>query len=117
MPEGGKIINIGSSVLNLLISNFSLYALTKAAIEGFTRAIASEAGAKKISVNMISPGPTNSEMFDKAHTQEEKDFLTSQIAFGRIGTYEDIGSAVLSLSLPTSSWITGQSIFANGGFI
>jgi len=66
---------------------------------------------------MIIPGPTNSEMFDKAHTQEEKDFLISQISFGRIGTYEDIGNAVLYLSIPTSSWIAGKSIFANCGFI
>ena len=117
MPEGGKIINIGSSVLKLLIPNFSLYALTKGAIESFTRAIASEAGAKKISVNMVSPGPTESDMFNDAHTKEEKDFLISQIAHGRIGSFEDISGAVLSLSLPSASWITGQHIYANGGFV
>ena len=116
MPEGSHIVNIGSTVINLLVPGYSLYSTTKGALYMLTRASAHEAGQKGITVNMISPGATNTEMLADGVSKDDIKEIKNQTALGRIAEPEDIANAVLLLVSQESSWITAQNIFANGGW-
>lgn len=116
MPKGSHIVNIGSTALNLLIPRYSLYSTTKGALYMLTRASAHEAGQKGITVNMISPGATNTEMLSSTVSESAIEDIKKQTALGRIAEPEDIANAVLLLVSNESSWITAQNIFANGGW-
>lgn len=117
MNDGGKIINISSSVTKVMMPTYGAYAATKAAVDQITKVLAKELGHRQIAVNAISPGPVDTELFRQGKSEEQIQQLGSMAAFGRIGTPEDIASAVALLVSKESGWITGQNLFANGGFI
>ena len=93
------------------------YAATKAAVEQITKVLAKELGCKGITVNAVSPGPTDTELFRKGKTEEQINQLANSAALGRLGTPEDIANVVAFLASADGRWITGQTIGANGGFI
>jgi len=117
MADGGKIVNISSSVTKLMLPTYGAYAATKGAVEQLTKVLAKELGPKKIAVNSILPGPTDTELFRQGKTDEQIKFLANMAAFSRIATPDDIANAVELLLSNEASWITGQNICANGGFI
>jgi 3-oxoacyl-[acyl-carrier protein] reductase len=117
LADGGKIINLSSSVTRLMMPTYAAYAATKGAVEQLTKVLAKELGHRGIAVNSISPGPTDTELFRKGKTEEQISHLASMAAFGRIGTPDDIAKAVLLLVSEEAGWITGQNICVNGGFI
>lgn len=117
MPDGGRIINIGTSVTRIMLPNYATYAASKGAVEQLTRVLAKEVGCKGITVNTISPGPTDTELFRIGKSEEQIQALADMSAFGRVGTPIDIGKAVALLISRDASWISGQTIFVNGGFI
>lgn len=117
MRHGGKIINIGTSVTRVMLPNYGSYAASKGSVEQLTRVLAKELGPKSITVNTISPGPTSTELFREGKSQEQIDSLAAMSAFGRLGEPEDIGRAVALLCNESGNWISGQTIFVNGGFI
>lgn len=116
MADGGKIINISSSVTKLMMPTYGPYAATKGAVEQLTKVLAKELGYKGIAVNSISPGPTDTELFRQGKTDEQINHLATMAAFGRIGTPDDISNAVALLVSEEAGWITGQNICVNGGF-
>jgi 3-oxoacyl-[acyl-carrier protein] reductase len=116
LQENGRVINFSSSVTRLMLPTYGVYSATKAAVEQLTRVFAKEVGARGITVNSISPGPTNTELFLKGKTEETIQRLASMSALGRIGEPEDISSVVLFLASESAAWVTGQNIGANGGF-
>ena len=117
LADGGKIINISSSVTRLMMPTYGAYAATKGAVEQLTKVLAKELGHRGIAVNSISPGPTDTELFRKGKTKEQISHLATMAAFGRIGVPDDIAKAVVLLVSEEAGWITGQNICVNGGFI
>ena len=117
MADGGRIINISSSVTRVLLPNYGGYSATKGAVDQITRVLAKELGPRGITVNAISPGPTDTDLFRDGKSQAEIDGFAQQTALGRIGKPEDIANAVALLAGDKAGWISGQNICANGGFV
>jgi 3-oxoacyl-[acyl-carrier protein] reductase len=116
LADNGRIINFSSSVTRLMLPTYGTYSATKSAVEQLTRVFAKEVGLKGITVNSISPGPVNTELFKQGKNEEVIKHLASMSAFNRIGEPEDIAKIVLFLVDDDSKWITGQNIGVNGGF-
>jgi 3-oxoacyl-[acyl-carrier protein] reductase len=89
----------------------------KGAVEQFTRQLAKEFGAKKITINAVAPGPVNTELFNIGKTVEQIEGMKKMNAFNRLGEPEDISSVIEFLVSKQSQWVTGQTIRVNGGFI
>ena len=117
MNPGAKIINIGTSVTKVMLPNYSTYAMSKGSVEQLTRVLAKEVGSKGITVNAVSPGPTNTELFRQGKSDEQISILGAMSAFNRIAEPEDIARAVAMLCSKEANWISGQTIFVNGAFI
>ncbi|HEY3760200.1 MAG TPA: SDR family oxidoreductase [Verrucomicrobiae bacterium] len=115
LAEGGRIINLSSSTTARLMPGYSAYVATKGAVEQLTRSLAKEVGSRRITVNAISPGPTETELFMTGKTPEQIDFFSKQSAFGRLGQPQDIADVVVFLGSDASGWISGQNIRVNGG--
>lgn len=112
----GKIVNI-SSVVGLSGNAGQVnYAASKAAIIGFTKALAKELATRNICVNCIAPGFIQTRMTDVL-PEEQKNQLLSAIPLGRFGQPEDIANSVLFLSSPLANYITGQVIAVDGGMV
>lgn len=115
--EGGSIINISSSVSVNPMPDTLVYAATKAALDNVTRTLARELGPKKIRVNTIAPGITETE---GAHEQgfmggEWESQLLKQIPLGRIAQPHDIAKVATFLASDDASWVTGERIQVAGG--
>ena len=110
----GRIINISSDAAKIGNPGQSNYVASKAALEGMTRTLANEVASRGITVNCVAPGFVNTEILE---TIDEKklSMMKNMIPLGRIGTVEEIASAVYFLSLEESSYITGQVLHVNGG--
>lgn len=116
LESGGRIINISSTVTRLMMPTYSTYSATKSAVEQLTRVFAKEIGSRGITVNSVSPGPTNTQLFTEGKNDETIKRLASMAALERIAEPEDIARVVLFLASDDSAWVTAQNIGANGGF-
>lgn len=116
LSDNGRIINFSSSVTRLILPTYGTYSATKAAVEQMTKVFAKEIGNRNITVNSISPGPTNTELFTQGKTKEAIDRLASMSAFNRIGETNDIANIISFLISDEAQWITAQNIGVNGGF-
>jgi len=114
LADNGRIINLSSSTTARLLPAYGAYVATKGAVEQLTRSLSKEVGARGITVNAVSPGPTETELFLTGKTSEQIDFFSKQSAFGRLGRSEDIAEVVAFLASESSRWISGQNIRANG---
>ncbi len=117
LNNGGRIINITSSVVGLYQPGYGLYAATKAAVEALTHVLAKELGPRAITVNAISPGPIATDFFMTGKPQELVDTISRSIPLGRLGEPDDIAKVVSLICGPDSGWVNGQIIRANGGVI
>ncbi|QIH34606.1 SDR family oxidoreductase [Sphingobacterium sp. DR205] len=116
LSDSGRIINISSSVTRLMLPTYGTYSATKAAVEQMTKVFAKEMGHRKITVNSISPGPVNTELFTQGKTEETIARLASMSAFNRIGETADIANVISFLVSDAAQWVTAQNIGVNGGF-
>lgn len=116
MTEGGRIINFSTSVTHLMLPTYSTYAATKGAIEQITRHLAKELGQQQITVNCVSPGPTNTPLFTEGKTPEQIEHFAQMASLGRLGEPADIARVVAFLASDEAGWISGQNIRVNGGF-
>lgn len=114
--KNGCIINIASMWGEVGASCEVAYSASKAALIGFTKALAKEVGPSNIRVNAISPGVIHTDMLNE-YTQDDLNALKYETPLGRLGTPEDIAAAALSLASEGMSFITGQVIGVNGGFV
>lgn len=114
LPAGGSIINIGSNMAdNAMGPQTTLYTMSKSALTGFTRGLARDLGAKGITVNLVQPGPIDTDM-NPANT-ELADFLRSRMALTEYGSGEDIAGLVAFLVSSEGKYITGTAITIDGG--
>lgn len=113
--ESGRIINISSVVATLGNPGQVNYVSSKAAIEGFTKALAKEVAKKGITVNAVAPGFIETEM-TSGLPDDIKQYYFNQIPMQRFGTPEDIAEVVLFLATE-ASYMTGQILHVNGGMI
>ncbi|KAJ3113987.1 hypothetical protein HDU96_002679 [Phlyctochytrium bullatum] len=111
LVDGGAIVNVSSIVSKAPTPGITVYAASKAALEGLTRALAVELAPRRIRVNAVSPGFTATDMFPEAH----HGMAAGLTPFGRVGTPEDIGKAIAFFVGEGSGWITGQTINVSGG--
>ena len=111
--QSGLIINISSVWGEVGGSCESVYSASKAALIGFTKALAKELGWSGVRVNCVSPGVIDTQM--NAHfTTEEMSALKEEIPMGRIGSGEDVANAVMYLV--ENDYVTGIDLPVNGGF-
>ena len=112
--QWGRIINI-SSVVGLMGNPGQVnYASSKAALIGFTKALALEIGSRNITVNAIAPGFISTAMTDQM-TDEARRTLEARIALRRLGTVDDIAYATVFLASEQASYITGTVLNVSGG--
>jgi NAD(P)-dependent dehydrogenase (short-subunit alcohol dehydrogenase family) len=116
---GGAIVNNSSIGGHIGFNGSSVYVASKFAVIGLTKTAALEFAKQGVRVNSVSPGTVQTEMFDRAFGEGETDVkktLATQNPIGRIGTPEEIASAVLWLSSPGAAFTTGQDIIVDGGY-
>lgn len=117
LQEGGRIVNFSSSVIGLALPGYALYAASKSAVETMTNIFAKELRGKHITVNAIAPGPTATGLFFQGKDEELIGRLAQAAPLGRLGSPEDIASAVAFLVGPDGGWVNGQTLRANGGIV
>lgn len=115
LNEGGKICNIVTSLLAAYTGLYSTYAGLKAPVEHYTRAASKEFGSRGISVTAVAPGPMDTPFFYAQEAPEAVAYHQSASALGGLTKIEDIEPLVRFL-VTDGWWITGQTIFANGGY-
>lgn len=111
----GKIINISSMWGQTGASCEVLYSASKAAVIGFTKALAKEVGPSGINVNCIAPGVIKTDMLS-CYSDKDLDDLAQETPLSRLGSPRDIANAALFLAKSDSDFITGQVLGVNGGF-
>lgn len=112
----GRIINISSVWGNSGAACEVLYSTTKGALNAFTKALAKELAPSGVTVNAVAPGVVETDMMNDFN-DEEKQALEQEIPVGRFANAFEVASLVYYLALPESSYITGQIISPNGGWI
>ncbi|MCB4809839.1 SDR family oxidoreductase [Methylovorus menthalis] len=120
LSNGGSLVTIVTSLLAAYTDSYAIYPGSKAAVEHFTRAASKEFGSRGISVNAIGPGPMDTPFFYGQESKEAAAYHASAAAlsgWSRKGLtdIEDIAPIVRFL-VTEGWWITGQTIFANGGY-
>jgi 3-oxoacyl-[acyl-carrier protein] reductase len=117
LADGGRIINLSSSTTARPMPTYGAYVATKGAVEQFTRSLAGELGPRRITVNAISPGPTETELFLEGKTPEQLERFAKLSVFGRLGQPPEIAEVVAFLASDAAGWVTGQNIRVNGGLV
>lgn len=112
--DGGAVVLVSSSVVRLKPPTYGAYAATKAAVEMLAAISAKELGQRAVTVNAIAPGPVDTELFQHSNSPESIAMLTQMTPLGRIGRTEDMVGTV-SLLAGEGRWITGQTLYLNGG--
>jgi 3-oxoacyl-[acyl-carrier protein] reductase len=110
----GRIVNITSVVGSTGNPGQANYCASKAAVEGFTKALASEVATRNITANCVAPGFIESAMTEKLN-DKQRDGLLAKIPLNRMGLGPEVAAAVAFLASSEASYITGQTIHVNGG--
>jgi 3-oxoacyl-[acyl-carrier protein] reductase len=116
-PEGGSIVNIGSTITSITPPNSVIYTATKGAVDAITRTLAKELGPRRIRVNSVNPGMVETEGVHASGLMEGdmRRSIEGQTPLGRIGQVADIAPVAVFLASPESGWITGEVVRVAGG--
>ncbi|MFG2356305.1 SDR family oxidoreductase [Streptomyces sp. NPDC048521] len=115
MAPGGRIITVGSCVTRRTPGpGATLYAMSKSAVTGLTRALARELGGRGITANVVHPGPIDTDMnpADGPHAHGQ----AAMTALGRFGTAEEVAATVAHLAGPEAGYVTGAEFSVDGGY-
>jgi len=113
--EGGRIVNLSSTMGKSGQANTSAYNAANFAVDGFTQALAKEMAAHAITVNSVCPGLTETSRMDPMGREDRWDERLRGIPMNRVGTDEEVGELIGFLCSPRAAYITGQSVNVNGG--
>jgi NAD(P)-dependent dehydrogenase (short-subunit alcohol dehydrogenase family) len=121
LPDGASIILNVSIVASKGLPANSVYAATKAAVRSFARTWTTDLKERRIRVNAVSPGSTDTPGLDNLLASSEvgeqrRKMISSSVPLGRLGTPDEIARAVVFLASDDSSYITGTELFVDGGF-
>lgn len=111
-----NIVLVGSFVEKTGCSCESVYTSTKSGLSGLCKSLSSELGSMQVRINVVAPGFINTKMNNNI-TQEEKEAFAEITPLGRLGSPEDIANAVCFLSSDKASFITGQTLYVDGGLV
>jgi NAD(P)-dependent dehydrogenase (short-subunit alcohol dehydrogenase family) len=115
LADGGRVVNIATSILGCSFPFYSVYAASKASLEHYSRALAKELGEKGITVNTIAPGALDTPFFYAAETRESVDAIKHFT--GGLGGVDDVVPTVEFLVKAGAGWLSGQTLFVNGAFV
>src|SRR6202035_2185738 len=115
LPDGASIILNASIVASKGLPAWSVYSATKAAVRSFARTWATDLKDRRIRVNAVSPGYTDTPPWHGIDEERWKT-ISNGVPLGRFGTPDEIAKAVLFLASDDSSYITGTELFVDGGF-
>lgn len=120
LRDGGSVVLMSSNAGSSGTPAFSIYGASKAAVRNLARSWILDLKDRRIRVNVVSPGPTETvgltDVFGGGErAQGMKDFLATQIPVGRVGRPEEIAHAVLFLASDDASFINGAELFVDGG--
>lgn len=121
IKEGGSIILNTSIVTEIGMQNSSVYSAAKAAVQSFVKTFASELVSRKIRINAVSPGPIQTNYFDRSNlTQEQIQSIAGavlpQVPLGRFGQPSEVAKVVTFLASNDASFMHGTELFVDGGF-
>lgn len=117
LRDGGRIVNLSTSVVGLKLESYGVYAATKAAVETLTAILSKELRGRSITVNAIAPGPTATDLFLDDKSPDLIERMAKMNPLERLGTPADIAAAVSFLVGSDGGWINGQVVRANGGMV
>jgi 3-oxoacyl-[acyl-carrier protein] reductase len=117
LRDGGRIVNFSSSVVGLYQPAYAAYAATKGGIEAISRILAKELGRRRITVNVVAPGPVATDLFLAGKSDDDIKPIVGRTPLSRLGEPDDIARVVSFLVGPDGAWINGQVLRANGGII
>ena len=110
----GRVVNLSSAVARMGNPGQANYAASKAAVEGFTRALAQEVATRGLTVNAVAPGLIATDMTEVLGEAQIEQTL-SRVPLGRMGTERDVAEAVAFLASDAAGYITGETLHVNGG--
>lgn len=114
MPEGGRVITVGSNLADRVYApGMTLYSMSKSALIGLTRGLARDLGSRKITVNLVQPGPTDTDM--NPANGPHSDFQRNVMAIPQYADAGDIAAMVAMLSSEEGRSITGTALTIDGG--
>ena len=112
----GRIVNISSIWSGVTKAGRSMYASSKAAINAFTRTAAVEFGPYNVLVNAVAPGYINTELTKQNNTPEQIENIKKNLPVNRLAEPEEIAELIFFLASEKNTFVTGQTIFADGGY-
>ena len=110
----GRIISLSSVVARMGNPGQANYVASKAAVEGFTRALALEVGSRGVTANTVAPGFIESDM-TAALNEQQTNRMLERIPLGRVGSGQEVAAAVAFLASDQAGYITGETLHVNGG--
>ena len=114
LRDGGRIVAVSAAMTAVGYPNTLLYAGTKGAIEQFALAASKELGGRGITVNVVAPGATETDLYLGLSTEASRKVAADRSPMGRLATPADIGDAIAMLCSDETRWVSGQIIRVNG---
>jgi 3-oxoacyl-[acyl-carrier protein] reductase len=111
--DGGRVVAVSTGGTKMLFANLSLYLGSKGAIEQFVRSLSRELGSRNITVNVLSPGFTDTDMLPEQY----RAYGASLSPFNRVGAAKEVADVVGFLASDAARWVTGQNLQAGGGVV
>jgi len=115
VKEGGRIIAVSTAGTKLPFAGAALYLGSKGAVEQFVRSLSRELGPRFITVNILSPGFTETDMLPK--DEQLRAYGASLSPFNRVGTAQEVAEVAAFLASDAAAWVTGQNVQASGGVV
>ena len=117
LRDGGRIVNLSTSVVGLKLENYGVYAASKAAVETLTAILAKELRGRSITVNAVALGPSATDLFLTGKSDELIARMSKMNPLERLATPQDIAGTVAFLAGPDGGWVNAQVLRANGGMV
>jgi NAD(P)-dependent dehydrogenase (short-subunit alcohol dehydrogenase family) len=114
LSEGASVVLVGSIAGAMGVTPFSTYAATKAALRSYARSWAAELAPRRIRVNVVAPGPTDTDMM-AAVSDEMRQMLIAPIPLGRMARADEVAAAAVFLLSDAASFVTGAELCVDGG--
>jgi len=115
--DSGRIIAVSTGGTKMQFAEASIYLGSKGAIEQFARTLARELGPRNVTVNVLSPGFTETDMLNAGLDDQARTWGASLSPFNRIGTSEEVADVAAFLASDAARWLTGQELQAGGGVV